>query len=134
MNDLPQPNPAQRLRAAILAAKDLTREPVHVKEWDVTVYVQEMSGTLADALSVKYNEAKQTNQLGANQAFTDHLLLFTLVDERGERIFQDDDLAELKAKSAEVLKHLVKVAMKVNRFDKDAQDTAVGNSVAGPTA
>lgn len=134
MNDLPTRNPAQRLRDQILGAKDITREPVTVPEWGVTVYVQELTGADADLLSQKYTEAKQSSQIGANQTFTDNLLLLTLVDGEGQRIFGDEDLAAMKGKSAEVLKALVKVAMRVNRFDKDTQDAAVGNSDAAPTA
>ena len=129
---------ASPLRQQILAAQDLKRETVYVEEWDLTVYVTELTAaakTEYQALGVKRDEegaimfaADGITPVVNRDAIVDFqeaLLIRTLVDDTGNRIFSNDDLAVLKKKSASVLERLHEVSARLNKTrPKDVEEQA----------
>lgn len=109
-------------RDAILGVKDITKEKVHVESWGGDVYVQGMSGTERDAFesSILGKDGKMTTE-----NIRAKLLVRTIVDKEGNRIFSDGDIEVLGKKSAKAIDLLFEKSQKLNRLsDEDIEDLA----------
>jgi hypothetical protein len=126
------------LKAAILGADDLPREPVDVP-WDLggpKLFVRGLTASEKDAWVARTmpgGEFAWTNNLTAE------LVCATLVDEDGERVFADEDAAALGKKGAATLSALFAVAMRLSGLSEDTEeqveaDFANGQSLASTTA
>src|SRR4051812_6304923 len=93
-----------------LSPQDSKLQPLAVPEWNTTVYIRVMSGTERDQWEADiFKDGKlDKTQLRAR------LLVKTLADENGVRIFTDQDTAALGAKSGNVLMKLFDKAQKMN--------------------
>lgn len=107
---------AKDLRSRILAANDIKVEKIAIPEWGGDYYVKIISGTERDAFEEGYADQKM-------KAFRSRFLVLSLCDENGERIFKDEDVAELAKKSSVVLNRVFEEAWKVNAFTQEAVDT-----------
>jgi len=107
---------------AIKQATDFKVEKVSVPEWGGDVYLKTLSGTERDAFEEGYAEQKMKN-------FRARFLVLTLCDESGERMFSDDEAADLGGKSAVVLNRLFDAAWALNAFRTEDVD-ALGNDSA----
>ena len=128
---------ASTLRSRILEARDLKREPVNVKEWGVTVYVQELSSAAKTQLSSSNLQRNAEGDLildeknnpkvdrDALTSFQESLLIATLVDEEGTPIFNSEDVTRLAEKNAAVIERLHEAAANVNKTrEKDVEALA----------
>jgi hypothetical protein len=107
-------------RDAVLAADDRASEVVEVPEWGGSVQVRALSGTERD----QYESAGVTWGRDAKGApivaalNTDNLrarlVALAVVDEEGNRLFSDKDVAALGAKNAQVLNRLFEVARRLS--------------------
>jgi hypothetical protein len=103
-------------KSAIIESADRPAEPVDVPEWGGTVYVRVMSGTEKSDFenSIVVGEDKvDTRNMHAK------LLVRCLADEKGERLFADDDTGALGNKSSLVLSRLFDDARRVNKMRKE---------------
>lgn len=131
---------ASTLKEKILAARDLSRESVFVKEWDLTLYIQEMSA--ADKLDYQRcgiargddgeiilgpDGVTPVVNKGALGIFQEALLVRTLVDSKGKRVFTNDEIDMLKQKSAAVLERLHELSAKLNKTRLKDQEVVEGN-------
>ena len=107
---------------AIKQATDFKVEKVSVPEWGGDVYLKTLSGTERDAFEEGYAEQKMKN-------FRARFLVLTLCDESGERMFSDDEAADLGGKSTVVLNRLFDAAWALNAFRTEDVD-ALGNDSA----
>lgn len=118
----------------ILAKEDLKTEDVFVPEWDAWVKVRTLNASERDhfeAGTVQRNGKKTTTNLENIRA---RLCLLCLVDENGERLFQEEDTYPLGGKSAAALDRIFTVAQRLNGLrDEDVEELA-GNLPAGPSA
>lgn len=118
-------------KAEILAKDDLKKEEVFVPEWDAWVIVQSMSASQRDrfeAGTVVRNGKKVTTNLENIRA---RLCLLCMVDENGERLFQEEDTWPLGGKSASALDRIFTVAQRLNGLrDEDVQELAGESSAA----
>ena len=113
------------MRDEILAAQDLplTKVDIDAPGWPKAVWLRVMTGTERDA----YEEG-QVNRNGKDVRlnlanFRAKLLCMTLVQEDGQRIFNDIDAAALGKKSSAVLDKLYTVACRVNGLGaKDVEE------------
>jgi hypothetical protein len=112
------------LRAAILAADDLKRKAVEVKEWGVTVYVQHVDG-FGRALIEKAFAQRDPNDAARLMAT---VVTIGLVDERGARVFTDADVDALLKKNFDVVRRLYDSVMEFNGASADAMEKTEGNS------
>ena len=99
---------------AILAVKDI-REPtrVEVPEWGGVVFVKEMTGRERESFET-YAASKVKDGKMDLSGLRISLLLVTLVDDNGHRIFDPEDTESLNSKSGTVLARLGVVAQELN--------------------
>jgi len=103
-------------KAAILAAKDTKlSDPVKVPEWGGEVYIKTLCGTERDLFEEAYAENKM-------KQFRSRFLVLTLSDDKGSRLFDDNDIEELGKKSSVVINRLFEVAWKHNALSNEAVD------------
>ncbi len=118
-------------KAAILAANDVKTEKVEVPEWGGDVYVRTLSGTDRDAFEDAYSREKMKN-------FRARFLVLTLCDDKGARLFADEEIEALGAKSNVVINRLFDKAWSFNAFTpaeveelgKDSQTDQKGGSTS----
>lgn len=102
------------LRDQILAASDRPREKVDVPEWGISVFISTMSGAERDGFESEIVTLHGKKTRLNLQNIRAKLVVRTLVDETGQRIFSDADVAELGKKSSSVLSRLYEVAQRMN--------------------
>ena len=111
----------------ILSAEDLKSEIVEVPEWGGSVKVRMMTGTERDAFETSIFEVKGKD---TERNFVDlraKLVARTLIDENGERLFTDKDIALLGKKSAKALDRVFQVAQQLNGIGKEAVEELTKN-------
>lgn len=119
----------------IVAADDRAYEDVPVPEWGGEVRVIGLSGTDRDAYEAAMVEARQTGK-GATlrlQNFRSKLVAKCLIDQNGERLFTDDKVKVLGAKSGAVIDRLFDTARRLSGMSKDAVDEGKDDSEPAPS-
>lgn len=118
-------------KAAIMGATRLKTETVDVPEWGdgVTVIVSEMTGLTRDAFYAKKSDNKDIS-ISESQA---DLLLVTVVDETGALVFDEADVALLRAQSSAAVNRIADVAIRLNGMTPKAVEDAAKNSAAAPS-
>jgi hypothetical protein len=126
----------EEMRAAILAADDLPREPVDVP-WELggaKLYVRGLTSKEKDAWVARSSpngEFRWTRNLTAD------LVVATLVDETGARIFTDDDAEALGEKDGQTMTELFNVAMRLSGLTEEAAEAVeadLGTTQSAPSA
>ena len=102
-------------KADVLAAQDLKREAVDVPEWGGRVYLTELTAAERVAWEKRISGLDDTKPL---EVLTS-LLVVTVCDRQGERLFDEADVPELAKRSAAVLLRLQKQALELNRLTDD---------------
>ena len=118
-------------RAEILAISDLKTEDVFVPEWDAWVKVRSLNASERDrfeAGTVQRNGNSVTTNLDNLRA---RLCLLCIVDENGERMFDDGDTFPLGGKSAAALDRIFQVAQRLSGLRPEDVDELAKNSNAG---
>lgn len=111
-------------REDILAQTDLKTEIVNIKEWGGDVLVSEMSGTVRDAWEQTLGEKDGAGKIVSPRA---KLVVFTVVDEQGNRLFKDNDIDAIGKLSASSLEQICITAMKLNGIGDDEIEEAKKN-------
>ena len=132
---------ASKLRAKILAAKDIKSETVHIEEWDATVEVRGLTGAqlvaILDASKVKDvdGDGQPTERTDTN-ALTQAMILATTYDpETGGLVFEPTDADGLYQKSGNALNKIAKVALRMNGMNEEkAIEKNSGATVTGAGA
>lgn len=103
-------------RDAILRAEDLLREKVEVPEWGGEVWVRAMTAAERDRLEAAVLDGKTASIRALVAAMC-------MVDERGERLFGDQDVEALARKNAQALDRVFQVARRLSRMrEADVED------------
>ncbi len=110
-------------RDEILSASDLNVEEVDVPEWGGSVLVRTMTGAERDRMESEFLAERTTNVRA-------RLAAVVLCDEAGRRLFSDQDIALLGAKSGAALDRVFAVAMHLNGMTKRDVDELEKNSEA----
>ncbi len=123
------------LKDQILAAEDRPYEDVDVPEWSCKVRIRGLSGTERDAYEAKAVKLRQDGK-GVEELrlkdFRSRLLVKCLYDpETDERIFGDNEVAHLGAKSGVVIDRLHDTAHRLSGMDDGALTRAEGNFEIG---
>lgn len=115
----------------ILAADDLTTEILQVPEWGGSIIVRTITGTERD-----YLEASISNDDGGKnmENLRAKLVVMSVVDEKGNKLFTMKDLGAIGAKSARVLSKVFTVAMRLSGFSKKDVDELTENLSEGQSA
>lgn len=115
----------------ILSAQDLPFEDVPVAAWGGSVRVSTMTGTARDAYEVSLMDQTRPGQANLENVRA-RILVFTLVDESGARMFTEAEIAALGAKSAKELDKLYAVACRLNGIGQKEIDQLGKISAAAP--
>ncbi len=115
------------LRDDILAADDLPTVAVEVSEWGVTVYVRSMTGTERDDYEIGLMETKDLPLKEKLHNMRAKLIVRTVVNEDGSRMFSDADIDLVGAKSAAALSKVAKAAQKLNGLTDEELNEIAGN-------
>ena len=116
-------------RDQILEANDQRTAKVKVPEWangsgDNEVIVASMTGEMRDAWEQSLVDKSGVVKMDNHRA---RLLVYTIVDEGGNRIFSENDIQALGKKSAAALERCVKAAQKLNKLTDADLEEAKGN-------
>lgn len=115
----------------IIGFDDLKSEAVEVPEWGGTVFIRRMTGAERDAYEADVFETKGTTVTMKRENFRAKLVSRCLVDEAGERLFSDAEIATLSKKSAAALDKCFSAAQRINGMAAVEQEKIEKNSVAG---
>lgn len=121
------------LKEELLGLDDRKVAEVVVPEWGGrTVRVAAMSAADRDSWELEaYLERKGGGRAANVRA---RLVARCLVDEAGERVFADEDIAALGKKSAKALDRLFDVAQRLNGLSASEQEAIEGNSAGAQPA
>lgn len=102
-------------REQILGAEDRKTEDVEVPEWGGTVRVRALSGTERDAYEAGIVQIRgDGSRKFTLQNARARLVSLALVDEAGNRMFTEADVAQLGEKSATALERVFDVARRLS--------------------
>lgn len=118
-------------KEAILGCNDLVSETVEVPEWGGSVVVRTMTGAERDRFEAEISKAGGFVGMEHVRA---RLLVRTLGDVAGNRLFDENDIEALSGKSARALSRLFDVATELNGMTKEDQEELAGNSSGAPGA
>tara|TARA_Y100000310_G_scaffold112096_1_gene110524 strand:- start:553 stop:900 length:348 start_codon:yes stop_codon:yes gene_type:complete len=109
---------------AIMACDDKQVISVEVPEWAGTVHLRTMTAADRDAFETAVAGGANGRSLENIRA---RLLVKVLCNPEGERIFADDEAADLGTRNGIILDRLFDAARTLNRIGEDAIEEAVGN-------
>ncbi len=114
---------ARLTRDLILAAPDIRTEEVNVEEWGGSVLVRGLTGAERDAYEatvVTLRGKRRELNLANVRA---KLCALCIVDDAGQRLFSDADIAKLGEKSGAALQRVFKVAQQLSGLsDEDVEE------------
>lgn len=113
----------------ILAADDMGLLKLSVPEWGGDVYIRVMTVGERDAYE---NEWQRKRDTGVDD-FRTKFLVRCLVDEKGNRLFDNNDVIRLSQKSARVMNRVWLAAMEHNNLSDQSIEELAKNSDPGPT-
>ena len=111
-------------REEILACVTLKQEVVEMPEWGGNVKVSEMSGAMRDDWERSLRDRDSSGKFISPRA---RLVMFTVVDDQGDRLFQDGDIPAIGKLSSEALERICLVAMKLNGLGNGDVEAAKKN-------
>jgi hypothetical protein len=118
-------------RDQILAADDIKRETVPVPGWGGEVIVRGLTGKERDIYEASVMRIKGTDTQLVMANARAKLVALSVIDEAGQRIFDDADVAALGQKSAEALQRVYDVAARLSGLSKSDLDDLTKNSADG---
>lgn len=101
-------------KADIVAFNDLKSETIEVPEWGGSVTIRRMTGGERDAYEADIFESKGSQLQLKRENFRAKLIARCLVDDNGERMFSDGEIAVLSKKSAAALDRLFAACQRLN--------------------
>jgi len=111
-------------KSQILSAVDHKTEDLEVKEWGGTVRISTMSGSDRD----KWEADTYGGDKPKVDDFRARFVALCLVNEKGERLFTDKEVAQLGAKSVAALDRVYRAAQKLNALGEAADEELEKNS------
>ena len=114
-------------RDQALKADDLRRDKVEIPEWGGDLYVREITGAeslVFDSWMAENKDNKKVLGVGWHPI----MVMLCACDDKGKRIFQDDDLELLKGKNKVVISRIAEKAIKINKMGADEIEEETKNS------
>lgn len=101
-------------REQILTADDIVTEEVEVSEWDGTVLVRGLNAQARDNFQISLmREPGRSVRVNMANA-TAKLVALCIVDENGDRVFNQKDIVELSIKSGAAMNRVYMVAQRLS--------------------
>lgn len=122
------------LRDDILGVDDLSREEVKIPSWNLSqpVYVREMTAAERDEYEAYLLDNRGPDEKTNLRGVRARLVVLTLVDKDGNRIFADSDIDAVGRKGARSIEPIVEAAMKLNAMRKKDVEALAKNSETAP--
>jgi len=115
-------------RDQILQANDIEIREVYIPEWKDSVFVRGMTGKERDSYEASIVKQRGNNtEINFKNARAKLVALCT-VDEQGNRIFNDTDVALLAEKSAKALDRIFTVARELSGISAEDMNELTKNS------
>jgi hypothetical protein len=111
-------------RDSILASDDLPRQEVDVPEWGGSIWIRGMSGVERDSFDLAMAADRKANKVANIRA---QLLVRTLCDDHGKRLFDDAAATALGNKAGAVLDRLYDIAAALSGVGVQAEKEAAKN-------
>lgn len=124
--------PAFLTRDQIRNVTDIATETVFIQEWQASVIVRGMSGSERDAFEQSNIVGKGKNRDVNFRNYRAKLVIWSVVDEKGDRLFSETDAEWLGAKSAAALSRIVDVASRLSGISDSDAEELLGNSPDAP--
>ena len=121
-------------KTAILAAQDLQTEDVEVPEWGGAVRVRSFTGRERDAFESSMVRGDGRDRKVDLTNMRARLVGLTVIDETGQRLFTDEEVDLLGAKSGAALDRVFAVAQKLNGLSGTDVEELAKNSSGVPSA
>ncbi len=121
-------------KTAILAAQDLQTEDVEVPEWGGAVRVRSFTGRERDAFEASMVRGDGRDRKVDLTNMRARLVGLTVIDETGQRLFTDEEVDLLGAKSGAALDRVFAVAQKLNGLSGADVEELSKNSSGVPSA
>ena len=104
-------------KSQIISANDLKLAELDMtSEWGGTVYIRTLTGSERDQFEEAYSEQKMKN-------FRARFLVLSLCDDKGQRLFEDGEIAILGKKSSTSINKAFEAAWKHNAFTNEAVES-----------
>lgn len=118
-------------KTEILAQDDLKTEDIQIPEWgDAWVRVRTLNASERDHFEASTVQRKGKNVTTNLENIRARLCLLCLVDENGNRLFEEEDTFPLGGKSAAALDRIFTVAQRLNGLRDEDVDELAGESNA----
>lgn len=101
------------LRDTILATDDLPKKKIKIPEWGVELFVASMSSGDREIWEKTAKEVKDVRET---------IVILTVVDDEGKKVFTADDIPALKKKNAKALDRIAMAAIEHNKITADDID------------
>ena len=121
-------------KTAILTANDLQTEDVEVPEWGGAVRVRSFTGRERDAFESSMVRGEGRDRKVDLTNMRARLVGLTVIDETGQRLFTDDEVDLLGAKSGAALDRVFAIAQKLNGLSGADVEELSKNSSGVPSA
>ena len=121
-------------KTAILAAQDLQTEDVEVPEWGGAVRVRSFTGRERDAFEASMVRGDGKDRKVDLTNMRARLVGLTVIDETGQRLFTDEEVDLLGAKSGAALDRVFAIAQKLNGLSGADVEEFSKNSNGVPSA
>ncbi len=121
-------------KTAILTANDLQTEDVEVPEWGGAVRVRSFTGRERDAFESSMVRGDGKDRKVDLTNMRARLVGLTVIDETGQRLFTDEEVDLLGAKSGAALDRVFAVAQKLNGLSGADVEELSKNSSGVPSA
>ena len=112
----------------ILGAADISTTTVEVPEWGGSVLVRPLTGEERDAFEESMLSGQGKNRKVTLANVRAKLVARCVVDESGDRLFSDGDIARLGKKSAAALNRVYEAASKASGLSEADVEELAGNS------
>lgn len=117
---------------AILGAQDVATEIVEVPEWGGSVRVRGLTGSERDAFEGETIERNGRSVRTNTRNLRARLVVLSVIDENGQRLFSYHDIDALGEKSARALDRIFAVAMRLSGLREEDVEELAGNFGATP--
>ena len=121
-------------KSAILTANDLQTEDIEVPEWGGAVRVRSFTGRERDAFEASMVRGEGRDRKVDLTNMRARLVGLTVIDETGQRLFTDEEVDLLGAKSGAALDRVFAIAQKLNGLSGADVEELSKNSSGVPSA
>lgn len=106
------------LRKTALSKAELKREPIDIPEWGDGFYIRVMSAGERDAMEASAVDGDAASLLQSH--WRSKLVMYTLCDDQGNRIFTDGDLDLICGMDGNLIARIAGESMALNQIAADA--------------